>query len=254
MNTSFFKSLEKPLIFGHRGYSEIAPENTMAAFKLCADHKVDGIELDVHQCKTGEIVVIHDHTLTRLAGVEKVVEECTLDYLKSLDVGSHKNPRFSNERILLLDELFDAFGSLFYYDVELKEKHKSDTHLARKVFNIIERHNLSERCLVSSFNPFAMRYFNQVSHQKLPSAIIYSDTEDVPKILRHGWGRHIAKANVLKPHHELVNDSMINFFKRRKGYAISTWTVNDLDEAKRLVSLHVEGLIGNDPVLLQKAL
>jgi len=65
---TFFARTDRPLLFGHRGYSLLAPENTMKAFDLCAERNIPGVELDVHLCKTGELVVIHDHNLRRLSG------------------------------------------------------------------------------------------------------------------------------------------------------------------------------------------
>ncbi|MDD2296482.1 MAG: glycerophosphodiester phosphodiesterase family protein, partial [Sphaerochaetaceae bacterium] len=107
---TLFPHAKRPLLFGHRGYSELAPENTMAAFDLCVTHEIPGIEIDVHLCKTGELVVIHDHDLLRLAGVENTVEEMSLTELKQLDVGSHKDKKFAGERIPLLEELFTTYA------------------------------------------------------------------------------------------------------------------------------------------------
>lgn len=50
-------------IFAHRGASAYAPENTMEAFELAAKQGADGIELDVHVTKDGEVVVTHDERL-----------------------------------------------------------------------------------------------------------------------------------------------------------------------------------------------
>ena len=102
-----FAGVPRPLLFGHRGYSSVAPENTMEAFDLCVGRGIPGAELDVHLCKSGELVIIHDHELQRLAGIDAVVEDSTYAELRQLDVGSHKDPRFAGARIPLL------FPSLF---------------------------------------------------------------------------------------------------------------------------------------------
>src|SRR5271157_5413371 len=54
--------IHSPAVIGHRGGRKWAPENTLAAFKKCLDAEIDGIELDVQRCKTGELIVIHDDT------------------------------------------------------------------------------------------------------------------------------------------------------------------------------------------------
>ena len=48
------------LVMAHRGYSGVYPENTMLAFREAASVGCDGVELDVHETKDGQLVVIHD--------------------------------------------------------------------------------------------------------------------------------------------------------------------------------------------------
>ena len=54
-----------PLILGHRGAPVVAPENTLAGFRKAIEMGSDGIELDVHLSRDGQIVVIHDERLER---------------------------------------------------------------------------------------------------------------------------------------------------------------------------------------------
>lgn len=246
---TLFPSIPRPLLFGHRGFSELAPENTMKAFELCMEKGIGGIELDVHLCKSGELVVIHDHNLQRLAGIDAQVEDLTLEELLSLDVGSHKDASFTGERIPTLEEVFTAFGSSFYYDIELKVGGIKDTHIARKTWQIIRALRLEEHVLVSSFNPFAIRYFNQASEHRIPTAVIYCESQEVPKVLQHGWGRHIAQATVLKPEKELVTEKSMRKFSVKKGYPVLSWTVDDRASGIRLLQLGVDGLITNNPGL-----
>ena len=182
-----FPHAERPLIFGHRGYASLAPENTMAAFALCATRGIFGIELDVHLCRSGELVVIHDHTVTRVANAPGRVEEMKLGELRELDVGNHAGSRYSGERIPLLQEVFDTFGDSIHYDIELKMEGTRNTGLAAKTWDLIQATHLENVVLVSSFNPFAIRQFNQASRFAVPTAVIYSEDKEVPKPLRHGW-------------------------------------------------------------------
>lgn len=246
---TLFPSIPRPLLFGHRGFSELAPENTMRAFALCVEKGIGGIELDIHLCKSGELVVIHDHNLKRLAGVDAQVEDLTLDELLALDVGSHKDASFAGARIPTLKEVFDVFGSSFYYDIELKVGGIKDTHIARKAWQMIRSFQLQGHVLISSFNPFAIRYFNQASGHSIPTAVIYCESQEVPKMLQHGWGRHIAQATVLKPELKLVTEASMHKFSIKKGYPILSWTVDDRESGRRLLNLGVDGLITNNPGL-----
>ena len=76
------------MIMAHRGYSAVAPENTIPAFKAAADCGATAIELDVQMTKDGEIIVLHDDSLSRTAGRDKHVWEVTYDEIKDLDNGT----------------------------------------------------------------------------------------------------------------------------------------------------------------------
>jgi glycerophosphoryl diester phosphodiesterase len=83
LSTAPAKALTTQII-GHRGASEDAPENTVASFKLGYAQGADGCELDFHSTKDHRLIVIHDGTTKRVAGVDKKVSEQTFDELRAL--------------------------------------------------------------------------------------------------------------------------------------------------------------------------
>src|SRR5262245_27937128 len=76
-------------VVAHRGASDEAPENTLAAFRLGFE-QADAVELDLHLSKDGHAIVIHDKTTKRTAGLDRPVAEQTLEELKALDAGGWK--------------------------------------------------------------------------------------------------------------------------------------------------------------------
>ena len=76
-------------IFAHRGASAYAPENTMEAFELAAKQGADGIELDVHVTKDGEVVVTHDEKIDRVSNGRGFIKDMTLRELKRLSFHNH---------------------------------------------------------------------------------------------------------------------------------------------------------------------
>ena len=91
-------------IIAHRGASHDAPENTLAAIRLGWAQGADAVEIDVHLSKDDQVVVIHDATLSKTAGVRRRVVSQTVAELQSFDVGSWKHARFADERIPTLGE------------------------------------------------------------------------------------------------------------------------------------------------------
>lgn len=240
---------DKVFVLGHRGFSEEYPENTMLSFSKCAEAPgIDGVELDVHLCKSGEVVVAHDGNLMRTAGIDKYIEDMTWEELKDIDVGSFKGSKFSSCRMCLLSELFEEFGSRFIYDIELKvQKGRKYKKLCEKVWDLITFHQLEERVMVSSFSPFALKFFNKVCMMSVPTADIFCEGDSVPGILRHGWGYHISQSSFSKPEYTIVDQN----YADKMGRDLIVWTVNTADDAEKMLKIKgIKGLIGNNPALL----
>ncbi|MFT5124782.1 MAG: glycerophosphoryl diester phosphodiesterase [Candidatus Omnitrophota bacterium] len=116
-------------IIGHRGASYAAPENTLASFKLAWAEGADGIEGDFYLCKDGHIVCIHDKNTKRVAKQNLSVTQSTLAELRTLDVGSWKDPRFAEERIPTLEEVIATIPAGKKLFIEIKDDERMVPHL-----------------------------------------------------------------------------------------------------------------------------
>lgn len=228
---------KKPMLFGHRGSSADHPENTIPSFADCLEHRIDGIELDVHLCKSGELVVVHDDDLKRVAQYDKKIADLTYEELTHIDVGN-------GEHVPLLKDVFDLGGMSLYYDIEIKAGDTKNLGLEKLLFGEIQGMNLASRCMISSFNPVSLLRFKRISRNTIPTALIYSDEPSVPKMLRHGGGRYIARPSYLKP-------SKQEFANAPASYQTCPWTIDDRDEAKKFLESGASGIISNDPKALK---
>src|SRR5215212_7629564 len=108
---------EWPVNLAHRGASDIAPENTIEAFRLAVEAGAGGLELDVHITRDGRLVVIHDATVDRTTGGTGAVSGMTIDELRGLDAGYKFSPeagptrpyRGRGVRVPTLDEVLEEF-------------------------------------------------------------------------------------------------------------------------------------------------
>jgi glycerophosphoryl diester phosphodiesterase len=239
------------LLFGHRGYSALAPENTLAAFQALVDHGIPGAELDVQLSADGRAVVIHDFSLERTAGLQARVRDTPLEAIRELDAGQWRGREFRGQKVPLLEEVFAAFGASLYFDVELKWDLKAGNGLEQKVVEAIRRHGLQQRCLLSSFNPFCLLRARRLAPE-LPTAHIWTDTPDLPFLLRHGAAAVFLPGPLAKPQARRIRAWNAALF-RLLGSRLLAWTVDDLEEARRLLALGVRGLISNDPGKLKAA-
>src|SRR6185369_17228462 len=97
---------------GHRGASGYLPENSISSFRKAIELKADGIELDVHLCKSGEPVVIHDETVDRTTNGKGTVATLTLSQLRSLEIAP-------GETIPTLEEVLQKLGNDIHYFIEI---------------------------------------------------------------------------------------------------------------------------------------
>jgi glycerophosphoryl diester phosphodiesterase len=250
---SLYARLQPPLLFGHRGYSRLAPENTLPAFRLLLEHDIPGVEVDVRLCRSGEAVIFHDADLKRITGRSARVEDLSLEELRSLDAGAWFSPAFAGTRIPLLSEVFELLGDRVYYDLELKWDKVGTGMLEPAVLELIEAFGLRDNCLVSSFNPFCVRHFEKLGGG-IPTALIYSRNGEMWPIFRHGQGRLLCRSPIIKPHHLQVR-SVSSFLHRRLFRTpIYAWTVDEPEEVDRLLALGVSGIYANDPGRIKKHL
>ena len=218
----------------------------MASFAAARNAGIPGIELDVHLTKDGKLVVFHDDTTGRIGtGTAAALSIEGSDYatLSALDIGSWKDSSFAGERMPLLDEVLEEFGSAQYFDVEIKSRTVGDAGLERLLAAAIADHHMEGRCLVSSFNPFALRRFKAFS-PGVPTAIIWSRSTELYWFLRRGEGRWIGNVDALKPEQSLL--------KRRRPFAnlrppVLPWTVDTRADAERLLAFGAAGIISNRP-------
>jgi glycerophosphoryl diester phosphodiesterase len=239
---------DAPIIFGHRGYSALAPENTLAAFGLIRRHGVPGVELDVRLCATGEVVVSHDRRLERTAGVAAEIADLSADELARTDVGSWFDPSFSNEGVPQLSAVFELLGDSVVYDLELKADSADEPtrRLAQAVVALIRRHGLGHRSIVSSFNPIVLAWTRRAD-PRIPTALIYSAAPEVPAPARRPIAQVILRNEILKPGYARFAAEQEGGTPPFPEVPRLVWTVDEATQRGRVVAAGAYGLISNDP-------
>lgn len=255
MKNTLLPGHDRPLLFAHRGASAYAPENTLAAFKRARELGAPGIELDIHRCASGELVVFHDDTTERLCpNTNYSIIGTSWGVLKKLDIGSWKGPQFSLERPILLTELFEEFGTSLYYDIEIKARTTENKGTEQTLAELLTTmHIPPEQAVISSFNPVALKRFKAFAPH-YATAIIYCKSKELPWYLRSGAGRYIAHCDYLKPEHVTVSPLTRFFDSTLGGYPVVPWTVDDPETAKNLIVQGCTGIITNKPDVILQAL
>ncbi|MDC3246172.1 glycerophosphodiester phosphodiesterase family protein [Flavobacteriaceae bacterium] len=227
-------SQESILNIGHRGAKGHIAENTIASIHKAIELGADGIEIDVFQCKSGEIVLFHDKTLEKLTNGDGNIEDKNLEELRKLKVLN------SSYSIPTLEEVLKSIGKDVFLNIELKGRNTAEGSL-NLIKKYIERNKIEfNNILFSSFNWEELKDLRSLS-DKVQLALI---TEQDP-LLAIDYALKL-KAVAINPNYKDLNEQIISKINE-KGLKIYTWTVNSKIQIDRLKVLNVNGIITDFP-------
>lgn len=219
----------------HRGYSGKFDENTMLAFRKALEYKADGIETDVQLSKDNIPVIIHDETLDRTTDGRGYVKEYKLSELKKFRT---KN----GEEIPTLRELlvFVAESNLKVLNLELKNSILPYEGLEEKVLEMIHKHNLKEKVIISSFNHLSLVKIRKLDNEIKLGALTDSTLANVPKYLND------ISVDCYHPYYPSIlnNDYMKEI--REAGIIVNPYTVNEEEHMKMVIKVKPNSIITNE--------
>jgi glycerophosphoryl diester phosphodiesterase len=229
------------MIMAHRGFSEMAPENTIPAFQMCIDEDFSAAELDVQMLKDGTIIVMHDDNLKRTTGIDKNVWEVTYDEIKDLDNGSFFDERYEGTRIPTLDEVIKLAGSgkdKLYLNIEIK-RNGHDDGIAEKVIQIIEDNNYMNNCDITSQDYSTLEEVRAINPYVLTAYTSVIGIGDIETL---------EAADIISIQETFATYENIERV-HRAGKRVFVWTINELDTMEKLVNLNVDAILTNNPTL-----
>jgi glycerophosphoryl diester phosphodiesterase len=242
---------DPPLVLGHRGARHAAPENTHAAFELSRTEGAAGIELDVRLAKSGEVIVLHDPTLTRVTGStdRRAVENLSWEELRRADVGR-------GERVPLLSDVLDwASAHDQLVNVEVKSDVRRRRDLVAGVIALLTRHpHAPTGVLLSSFDPrFVWRLARALP--RVPSAFLFHTKSPIARAAALVGAATFKRlgARAVHPEHVLVTEARMLAW-RSKSELVGVWTVNDEARAVALAKLGVDYIVSDRPGAIATAL
>lgn len=234
--------MKKTRIFAHRGASGYAPENTLEAFDLAVRQKAAGVELDVHICRSGELVVTHDETVERVSDGEGAVCDMTLKELKALHF-NRTFPTYRDAGIPTLEEVFELLSPTgLMINIELKNSLIEYPDLERRVLELTERKFSPDRVIFSSFNHQSMLRMKSLD-PSLYCGLLYEASLVKPWIYARELGMdalHPAFSQVITPG-GFCRDA------QEAGIQVNTWTADRKEDIRKVLTEGADILITNYP-------
>lgn len=242
-----------PLVLAHRGGSRLAPENTLAAFDRAVREGVDGLELDVHLSRDGEVVVCHDASVDRTTDARGAIAGMSAGELAAVDAGF----RFVDEQgayafrgqgigIPTLREVLARYPR-HRLIVEMKD---ADPRLAEATLAAVREAHAEDRTCLGSFHARVVRHARRLA----PGLATSAAPPEVRLALYGSWvgwfpRRPAYLAMQLPERRENTQVVSPRFVAaaHRAGVLVQVWVVDRKVDIERLLDWGVDGVITDRP-------
>jgi glycerophosphoryl diester phosphodiesterase len=225
-------------VFAHRGDSAHAPENTLPAFDCAVALPAHGIETDVQVTSDGMPILFHDLSLKRTTGREANVADVSFGEIQTLDAGRWKGDAFAGTRIPTLDQALAKYLERIPFNIELK-----DTASAVPTVAALRKYEGSgsfERIVLTSFHQEWLVAAKRLdSRCRICPLLQPRDPLTVGEAVKLGY-------TAVSVHWPSVTRAFVDE-AHAKGIAVISWGVKNLDAAKTIIDLGVDGCTYDDP-------
>ena len=221
----------------HRGYSAVAPENTLPALAAAILAGATDLAFDVRTSPDGVPVDIHARTVDRTTGGTGHVWDLPLDALQGLDAGSWFSPAYAGVRVPALTEVLDLFpGTDAALLLEIKPP--ADLEQVKAILALVAERELLSRTVVQSFDPQIVRLVREAAPDVRRGLLRLRYEADTVSLAGE-LGVVCCNPSV----NDVLGDPSTTASLIAAGVSVMPWTANDLAQWPALVDAGVAGLI-----------
>ena len=243
------RTLPYPRICAHRGFSTVAPENSMPAFGAAIALGAQEIEFDLWSTKDGEIISLHDATLDRVSNGHGKVYEKTYDELKQLDFGSGFSEKFKGLKIVRFEDILQKYAGQVIMNVHVKDPDDFsplDEDILKRIIALIDKYDNRRYVYFMSSNDAILKQLGQLA----PDIARCVGEREHFKIVDRAIELGIDRVQLFKPY---FNAEMIAKAKAN-GIKLNVFWSDDPDEARRFVDMGIDCVLTNDYLTIKNAL
>lgn len=234
-------------IIAHRGASTYAPENTLPAFSKAVEQNADAIELDVRLSKDGVPVICHDATINRTSTGKGYVHQLTVSQLKKYDFGIKFSKHYKGVTIPTLAELFELLAeNPVPLHIEIKNGPNIPKGFEQKLLEVVYQYHFENYVVYSSFDHMSLQRLVQLDPRAKIGLLFHMNLIHLFDYIDH-TGLNVS---CIHPNHFYATDEMI-VEAHDKDMDVNVYTVNNKKLAKQYKQMGIDGLITNDPLILQ---
>lgn len=230
-------------LVAHRGYSAIAPENTLSAFTAAIAGGAKAVEFDVRLSADRVPVLIHDPTVERTTDGTGNVSDLSLEQLKQLDAGLWFSDRFIGERIPTFSEAlaFLCETPLRVY-AEIKDGDDWSNKDIKRLLATLEAQGWRDRCTITSFSD---DFLGRVRDRSAAIALAYYPLTASEYLEKLRQIKPEENVTLLCEYHLLLENPQLVVAGRDRNIDVGAWTVEQTQDVEQLVSLGVKQIVTN---------
>ena len=243
------KNLLYPRVCAHRGFSTVAPENSMPAFGAAIAMGADEIEFDLWPTADGEIVSCHDRTLDRVSDGVGLLTDKTLEELQKLDFGVNFGERFKGLRIVKFEDILEKFACRTIMNVHVKPLSYEDAYpeeAMQKIVSLIRKYDCASHVYFMLETDLQIKQFKAYAPD---IAVCVGHLEARPyAIVDRAIELGCEKVQLYKPY---FNDEMIEK-AHANGIICNVFYSDEPDETVKFSNQKIDTILTNDYNLISQ--
>ena len=246
-------------IIAHRGYSDLAPENTLPSFDLAIKKGFNIFELDIQLTKDKVPIVFHDYDLNRICGLNLKINEIEFNSIEDFDVGVWKGDEFKNEIIPSFEKILIKYKNRTHLQIELKSHEKELAKLVIDLLAKTEWHKLSgEPYDVPGFSITSFDFNNLIEVRKISNDmragwLLNYEKHNLDEILKL---LQLHNINMLIPNvdDQIWDDNYFIDKLKNSGYTLCAWGAKSTSDVIKMNNLGISGMTVNWPAKASKVI
>jgi glycerophosphoryl diester phosphodiesterase len=254
----------RTLVFAHRGFGELGPDNSLFAVERALAAGMDGVDVDGQMTRDGVLVIFHDLSVDRLTSGSGVVRGKTAAEMLALDLGPKYHSPVRGAFVRTFEDFVRTVKGHGTLMVELKVPGAAASGIEEQAVGIIQKYAAHDSVVLSSFNPLVLYRVKRID-PRVRTCFIFMDTNwnaellaeikpedrvDLPWPLRQEFIRRairkIVRPDLLSINHEVderVLDGLI-----AKGWPVFIWTIDEEPDVRAALAKRPWGIISDQPV------
>ena len=248
--------LPYPRICAHRGFSTIAPENSMPAFGAAVALGADEIEFDIWSTKDGELVSIHDSSLGRVSTGSGFIWEHTYEELLNFDFGVKHGEHFKGLEIVKFEDILKKFACTTIMNIHVKiwdeEVYRKDGNVPdpqyERIAALLRKYDCEHHCYTMTVSDKCHREFHEIAPD-IHRCVGWDGNKDPLSMPKRAIALGAEKIQLFKPYFDQSSVDMAH----ANGILCNVFWADDPDEACGYIDMGIDTILTNDYLCVSNA-